>query len=68
MKHAIAVLIKIRFAFTGFILSFKMTLITNRIHRGAYNWCWGGGGGAISGGEEAYNRLLRYVRFFSQAR
>ena len=33
MKHAIAMPIKIRFAFTGFILSFKMSLIINRTHR-----------------------------------
>ena len=31
MKHAIVVPIKIRFAFTGLILSFKTSLITNRI-------------------------------------
>ena len=36
-KQPKAVLIKIRFAFTGFKLSFRMSLIINRIHRAFWN-------------------------------
>ena len=41
--------IKIRFAFTGFILSFKMSLITNRTLRELITSARGGGGGLYSG-------------------
>ena len=56
MKHAIAVLIKIRFAFTSFILSFKMSLITSRTHRELIT---SGREGLIFG--ETYNGMYRKI-------
>ena len=69
--------IKIRFAFTGFILSFKMSLITNRTDREliisargglifgeTYVYDWGPYKWRRGG---TYNRMLRYESFFSQA-
>ena len=42
--------IKIRFAFTGFILSFKTSLITNRMHMELITGARGGGGGGLCSG------------------
>ena len=56
MKHDIAMPIKIRFAFTGFILSFKMSLITNRTHR---ELIISARGGLIFG--ETYNSMHRKI-------
>ena len=55
-KHAIAVLIKIQFVFTGFILSFKTSLIINRFHR---KLIIGARGGLIF--EETYNSMYRKI-------
>ena len=41
--------IKIRFAFTGFILSFKTSLITNTMHMEPITGARGGGGGLVFG-------------------
>ena len=48
--------IKIRFAFTGFILRFKMSLITNRTHREVII---SARGGLIFG--ETYNSMYRKI-------
>ena len=48
--------IKIRFAFTGFILSFKMSLITNRTQR---ELIISARGGLIFG--ETYNSMYRKI-------
>ena len=72
-------LIKIRLAFTGFILSFKISLIENRIpftvelitgvREVLITACierlvYNWGPYKLGGGGGAYNRLLRYVSFF----
>ena len=56
MKHAIAVLIKIRFAFTGFILIFKTSLIIYSFHM---KLIIGVRGGLIFA--ETYNSMYRKI-------
>ena len=56
MKHAIVVPIKIPFAFTGFILSFKMSLLTSRIHMELIT---GARGGLIFG--KKHNSMYRKI-------